>query len=109
LDVEVGDVHDFSTGNETIGYEDLGFAEWFGGRKLVETDATMIGGSLPVHTSGGPPGATGVARCEQLFVALHGEAINQVGAARIVLAHNIGGPTAASAVTIVEGPGHGGW
>jgi hypothetical protein len=35
-----------------------------------------------------------------------GEAINQVGGARIGLAHNIGGPTAVSAVTILEGPGN---
>lgn len=32
-------------------------------------------------------------------------ALNQVNGARIGLAHNIGGPTAVSAVTILEGPG----
>jgi len=31
--------------------------------------------------------------------------VNQVDGARIALAHNIGGPTAVSAVTILEGPG----
>jgi hypothetical protein len=36
---------------------------------------------------------------------LRGSAVNQVDDARIVLAHNIGGPTAVSAVTILEGPG----
>ena len=34
---------------------------------------------------------------------LRGEAVNQVDGARIALAHNIGGPTAVSAVTILEG------
>jgi acetyl-CoA C-acetyltransferase len=34
-----------------------------------------------------------------------GAAVNQVAGARIGLAHNIGGPTAVSAVTILEGPG----
>jgi hypothetical protein len=32
------------------------------------------------------------------------EAVNQVDRARIALAHNIGGPTAVSAITILEGP-----
>ncbi|KAB7755089.1 hypothetical protein MPHL43072_17975 [Mycolicibacterium phlei DSM 43072] len=49
-----------------IGYEDLGFAECFGGHRLVDVD-------------------------------------NQVDGARIGLAHNIGGPTAVAAVTILEG------
>jgi acetyl-CoA C-acetyltransferase len=40
----------------------------------------------------------------ELFAQLRGEAVNQVDGARIGLAHNIGGPTAVSAVTILEGP-----
>jgi acetyl-CoA C-acetyltransferase len=109
-DVDVAEVHDFFTGIELISYEDLGFADRFGAHKLVETDATSIGGSLPVNPSGGlkskghPPGATGVAQCVELFGQLRGEAVNQVDGARIALAHNIGGPTAVSAVTILEGP-----
>lgn len=35
------------------------------------------------------------------------DAINQVDGARIALAHNIGGATAVSAVTILEGSAHG--
>ena len=35
------------------------------------------------------------------------EAVNQVDGAWIRLAHNIGGPTAVSAVTILEGAAHG--
>ncbi|EID11499.1 acetyl-CoA acetyltransferase [Mycolicibacterium phlei RIVM601174] len=54
------------TGIALIGYEDLGFAECFGGHRLVDVD-------------------------------------NQVDGARIGLAHNIGGPTAVAAVTILEG------
>jgi acetyl-CoA C-acetyltransferase len=71
---------------------------------------TSVGGALPVNPSGGlkakghPPGATGVAQCVELFQQLRGEAVNQVDGARIALAHNIGGPTAVSAVTILEGP-----
>jgi acetyl-CoA acetyltransferase len=68
-DVDVAEVHDFFTGIELISYEDLGFAERFGGYKLVEAEVTSVGGALPVNPSGGlkakghPPGATGVAQC----------------------------------------------
>jgi len=110
-DVDVAEVHDCFTGVELISYEDLGFAERFGAYKLIEAGATSVGGSLPVNPSGGlkakghPPGATGVAQCVELFEQLRGQAANQVDGARIGLAHNIGGPTAVSAVTVLEGPG----
>jgi acetyl-CoA acetyltransferase len=108
---DVAEVHDCFTGVELISYEDLGFAERFGAYKLIEAGATSVGGSLPVNPSGGlkakghPPGATGVAQCVELFEQLRGQAANQVDGARIGLAHNIGGPTAVSAVTVLEGPG----
>ncbi|WP_067694017.1 thiolase C-terminal domain-containing protein [Nocardia jejuensis] len=110
-DVDVAEVHDFFTGVELMSYEDLGFAERFEAYKLVESGATGPGGSLPVNTSGGlkskghPPGATGVAQCVELFEQLRGTARNQVDGARIGLAHNVGGPTAVAAVTLLEGPG----
>lgn len=110
-DVHVAELHDYFTGIELISYEDLGFAERFGAHKLVEEEMTSVGGALPVNPSGGlkskghPPGATGVAQCVELFEQLRGDAVNQVDGARIGLAHNIGGPTAVSAVTILEGPG----
>jgi acetyl-CoA C-acetyltransferase len=110
-DVDVAEVHDYFTGIELISYEDLGFADRFEAHKLVETETTTVGGALPVNPSGGlkakghPPGATGVAQCVEIFGQLRGEAVNQVDGARIGLAHNIGGPTAVSAVTILEGPG----
>jgi len=110
-DIDVAEVHDFFTGIELMSYEDLGFADRFEARKLVETGATSVGGALPVNPSGGlkskghPPGATGVAQCVELFEQLRGNASNQVDGARIGLAHNLGGPTAVAAVTILEGPG----
>lgn len=110
-DVDVAEVHDFLTGIEMMSYEDLGFAERMGGYKLLEAEVTSVGGALPVNPSGGlkakghPPGASGVAQCVELFQQLRGEAVNQVDGARIALAHNIGGPTAVAAVTILEGPG----
>jgi acetyl-CoA C-acetyltransferase len=106
-DIDVAEVHDCFTGVELISYEDLGFAERFGAHKLVEAEVTSVGGALPVNPSGGlkakghPPGATGVAQCVELFEQLRGEASNQVDGARVGLAHNIGGPTAVSAVTVL--------
>ncbi|GFG72446.1 thiolase C-terminal domain-containing protein [Mycolicibacter senuensis] len=112
-DIDVAEVHDYFTGVEMISYEDLGFAERFEAHKLLEVEVTSVGGALPVNPSGGlkskghPPGATGVAQCVELFEQLRGTAVNQVDGARIGLAHNIGGPTAVAAVTIVEGGGGG--
>jgi acetyl-CoA C-acetyltransferase len=106
-DIDVAEVHDCFTGVELISYEDLGFAERFRGHELVEAHDTSVGGRIPVNPSGGlkakghPPGATGVAQCVELFEQLRGESTNQVDGARIALAHNIGGPTAVSAVTIL--------
>lgn len=97
-----------------MSYEDLGFAERLEGYKLLEAEVTTVGGALPVNPSGGlkakghPQGASRVAQCVELFHQLRGDAVNQVDGARIALAHNIGGPTAVSAVTILEGPGSNG-
>jgi acetyl-CoA C-acetyltransferase len=107
-DIDVAEVHDCFTGVELIDYEDLGFCEKFEAYKLVEAGDTSVGGRIPVNPSGGlkakghPPGATGVAQCVELFEQLRGEASNQVDGARWALAHNIGGPTAVSAVTILS-------
>jgi acetyl-CoA C-acetyltransferase len=107
-DIDVAEVHDCFTGVELISYEDLGFAERFEAYKLVEGREHYVGGSIPINPSGGlkakghPPGATGVAQCYELFNQLRAEAENQVDGARVALAHNIGGPTAVSAVTILS-------
>jgi acetyl-CoA C-acetyltransferase len=63
---------------------------------------------LPVNPSGGlkakghPPGATGVAQCVEIVEQLRGQAANQVKDASMGLAHNVGGPTAVSAVTVLS-------
>lgn len=107
-DIDVAEVHDCFSGVELISYEDLGFAERFRAHVLIERGETTVGGRLPVNPSGGlkakghPPGATGVAQCVEIFEQLRGEASNQVDGARVGLAHNVGGPTAASAVSILS-------
>lgn len=109
-DIDVAEVHDCFSGVEMMTYEDLGFCDRGEAPRLLEKEQTSIGGSIPVNPSGGlkskghPPGATGVAQCTELFEQLRGHATNQVDGARWALAHNVGGPTAVSAVTILEGP-----
>jgi acetyl-CoA C-acetyltransferase len=106
-DVDVAEVHDCFTAVEMISYEDLGFVERFGAAKALEAGETTMTGRIPVNPSGGlkakghPPGATGIAQCFEIFEQLRGEAANQVADPRIGLAHNIGGPTAVSAVTVL--------
>ncbi|QTI69930.1 thiolase C-terminal domain-containing protein [Gordonia polyisoprenivorans] len=107
-DIDVAEVHDCFSGIELMNYEDLGFCDRGEAKKLISSGETEVGGRLPVNPSGGlkakghPPGATGVAQCVELFEQLRGEAVNQVRDPRWGLAHNIGGPTAVGAVTILE-------
>ncbi|MGD9701041.1 MAG: beta-ketoacyl synthase N-terminal-like domain-containing protein [Acidimicrobiia bacterium] len=107
-DIDVAEVHDCFTGIELITYEDLGFCDRFGAHKLIESGETYVGGRIPVNPSGGlkakghPPGATGVAQCFEIFEQLRGQSTNQVDGARVGLTHNIGGPTAVSAITILS-------
>jgi hypothetical protein len=78
---------------------------------LTKAATISVGGSshgkpaAGLTAEGDTPGATGVAQCVELFRQLPGEAANQGDGARIALPHNVGRPTAASAVTILEGPG----
>lgn len=108
IEIDVAEVHDCFTGVELINYEDLGFCEKFGAAKMIENRETYVGGRIPVNPSGGlkakghPPGATGVAQCVEIFEQMRGESTNQVDGARIGLTHNIGGPTAVSAITILS-------
>ncbi len=107
-DIDVAEVHDCFTGVELISYEDLGFADRFEGHKIVDNRDHYVGGAIPVNPSGGlkakghPPGATGVAQCVEIFEQMRGESTNQVDGATIGMAHNIGGPTAVSAITIMS-------
>lgn len=107
-DIDVAEVHDCFSGVELMNYEDLGFCAPGEAASLVESGATSVKGRIPVNPSGGlkakghPPGATGVAQCVELFEQLRGHAANQVEGARWALAHNVGGPTAVAAVTILE-------
>jgi acetyl-CoA acyltransferase len=112
-DVDLAEVHDSVAFNELMAYEELGLAERGEGHKLIEEEATSLGGRIPVNVSGGlesrghPVAATGVAQLVELTLQLRGEAgTRQVRDARVGIAENAGGfakdDTAAVAVTIVS-------
>jgi acetyl-CoA C-acetyltransferase len=113
-----GRVHHSFTDVNSIGYEDHGFAESFGGYQFVAAEVTSVRSASPVNPAGevsvNPArklgaqgralGATDVAQCHQLFSQRRMVASSQVLAARIAMAHNLGGLTVLSAGTILEGP-----
>ena len=112
-DLSCVELHDASAPSEIVAYEYLRLCGPGEGIKLVETDATRLGGRIPVNTSGGllrkghPVGATGCAQIVELTEQLQGRSgKRQVAGARIALAHNGGGAigtdAAATVVTILQ-------
>jgi acetyl-CoA C-acetyltransferase len=101
--------HSFTIVN-SIGYEDHGFAERFGGYQFVDAEVMSVPGATYVNLGGGltvergAPSATDVAQCPELFPHRHVEFVGRVPAGRIAVGDNIGGLTALSASTILEGP-----
>jgi acetyl-CoA acetyltransferase len=111
-DLSCVELHDASAPSEIVAYEYLGLCGPGEGIRLIETDATRLGGRIPVNTSGGllrkghPVGATGCAQIVELTEQLQGRSgKRQVEGARIALAHNGGGAigtdAAATVVTIL--------
>lgn len=110
-EIDVAEVHDCFTITEVITSEDLGFCRKGEGTRLVREGATALGGKLPINTSGGllscghPVGATGLRMVYNLAKQLQGKAGRmQVEGAKLALAHNLGGPGAVVAVTILGAP-----
>jgi acetyl-CoA C-acetyltransferase len=106
---EVGRVPHSFTHVNSIGYEDHGFAEWFGGYLFADAEVTSVRGAALVSSArelkveGGAAGANDVAQCPELFTHRL-MAVSPVPAARIAMAHNVEGLTVLSAGTIPEGP-----
>jgi len=107
-DIDFAEVHDCFTITEILNYEDLGFCGRGEGGHFVEDGRSALGGELPVNPSGGlksfghPVGATGVRMLVELTTQLRGQAgARQVPNAELGLAHNLGGPGAVAAVTIL--------
>lgn len=108
-DIDFCEVHDCFTGAEVLATEALGFFADGEGGPAVEEGRTALDGEIPVNPSGGlkakghPIGATGTAQIVELTEHLRGEAGDrQVCDAEVGLAHNLGGDTATTFVTIME-------
>lgn len=112
-ELDVIECHDATAPAELMAYESLGLCAKGEGGKLVDTQATWIGGTIPVNPSGGllrkghPVGATGLAQIVELTEQLQGRSgPRQVEGARLGLAHNGGGnigtDAAAMCVTILS-------
>jgi len=112
-DLSCVELHDASAPSELVAYEYLGLCRPGESTSLIETNATRLGGRIPVNTSGGllrkghPVGATGCAQIVELTEQLQGRSgKRQVEGARIALAHNGGGAigtdAAATVVTILQ-------
>lgn len=112
-DIHLAEVHDSIAFNELLAYEELGFCGPGEATELVNRGRTLLGGDIPVNTSGGlesrghPIAATGLAQIIELVIQLRGEAGGrQVQDARHALAENAGGyaggDTAAIAVSILS-------
>lgn len=97
-DIDIAEVHDATAFGELCQYEKLGFCPEGEGGPFAERGATLIGGRIPVNTSGGlisrghPIGASGLAMTHELTTQLRGEAgKRQVKNACIAMAENGGG------------------
>lgn len=97
-DVSLAEVHDPSSPQELFDIEDLMLCGRGEAIRLIEEDATSLGGRIPVNTSGGltsrghPVGATGVAQIIEIHEQLTGRAgPRQVEGTRVGLAQMAGG------------------
>jgi len=108
-DVDFAEVHDCFTGAEILATEALGFFGRGRGGPAAADGQTRLGGEIPVNTSGGlkakghPVGATGAAQIVELTEQLRGDSgQRQVEDAEVGVAHNLGGDTATTIVTVME-------
>ena len=108
------EIHDATASAELEAYEHLGLAAEGEGHRLISEGRTVLGGSLPVNTSGGllsrghPVGATGVLQIMELVAQLRGRAdARQIDPMpKLALAQNAGGfvegDNAVAVITILE-------
>jgi len=107
--INLAELHDCFTINEIILSEACGFAPRGTGHTLLGEGDTLIGGKIPINTSGGlkarghPTGATGVAQLYELYLQLRGEASGrQVNRAEVALAVNEGGSNTAVTAHVLK-------
>jgi acetyl-CoA acetyltransferase len=108
-DVDFCELHDCFTGAEVLATEALGFFEDGEGGPAAAAGKTALDGEIPINPSGGlkakghPIGATGTAQIVELTEQIRGEVGDrQVPGASTGLAHNLGGDTGTTLVTVME-------
>ncbi|MFW5929995.1 MAG: thiolase domain-containing protein [Halobacteriota archaeon] len=108
-DVDFVELHDCFTGAEVLATEALGLYDDGEGGVAAEEGWTRVDGETPVNPSGGlkakghPIGATGTAQVTELVEQIRGEVgERQVDGAEVGLAHNLGGDSATTVVTVME-------
>jgi len=107
-DVDFAEVHDCFTGAEIMATEALGLFEDGEGGPAAAEGRSKLGGETPVNPSGGlkakghPIGATGTAQVVELTEQLRGDAGDrQVEDARTGAAHNLGGDSGTTVVSVM--------
>ena len=107
-DIDLVELHDCFTVAEPIALEDMGFFKKGKGWRGALEGMTLLGGSMPVNTSGGlkskghPVGATGLAQIYELILQLRNSAgERQVPDARYALSQNMGGLGATCSIHIL--------
>ena len=97
-DINVAEVHDATAFGELHQCESLGFCKMGEGGPFAESGATMLGGKIPMNTSGGlesrghPVGASGLGMIHELVTQLRHEAgPRQAQGCRLALGENGGG------------------
>ena len=103
-DVDVAELHDCFSIAEIVDAEDLGFyPKGEGGPAIAEgAGGAVLNPSGGLLSKGHPTGATGCGQLYEIALQLRGEHPNQVDGARVGLAHNGGGTSAAVTVHVLE-------
>ena len=108
-DIDIIEIHDAFSITGVIALEELGFADFGEGWKLISEEKIGLNGDLPTNTFGGlkarghPVGATGIYQIAEIALQLRSDAgDNQVDGARIGLAENIGGIATTAVIHILR-------
>ncbi len=108
-EIDLIEVHDCFSIVELLTYEDLGLCKPGEAKDLIRSEATKLGGEIPVNVSGGllscghPVGATGIRMVTEISGHLRNRAGGrQVKGAKTGLTHNIGGPGAIAFVSVLS-------
>lgn len=107
-EIDVAELHDAFSGTEILNYEDCKLCAPGDGGRLLDEEVVMLGGSLPVNTSGGligcghAVGATGIMQTIEIVKQLRGECgKRQVKNARRGLVQSMGGTSNAWTVCLI--------